>query len=1174
MHAEPVAKLRTVLAVMTALLLAFGMLVVGGTSARADTRPPVVGDLSPVTAAADGLPTVQINGVVWSQVVVGNTVYAAGRFTRARPAGAAAGTQETVRNNLLAFDIRTGALITSFAPNLNAQAMTVTASPDGSRIYVGGDFTQADGQSRNRVAAYDTATGQLVASFRPSVNARVSSIAATNSTVYLGGSLSAVGSTSRNRLAAVRASDGGLLPWAPQPGVGSTSGNRDGNTATSNAVLALVVTGGGSQVVAAGRFDSLNGTKSTGVGALDPVSGATRPFAVGQMITNQGVNSAIFSLSTDGSTVYGTGYDFYGPGNLEGAFAADANGGTLVAIYDCRGDTYSAFPMNGALYFASHTHNCKNIEGFPEQVPRVHRHGTAYTLAPAGIARFGTLNTWVGKPMGRQLPWFPEFGVGSFTGQNQAGWHVTGNGQYLVYGGEFPRVNNVGQQGLVRFAMPDLAPNRRGPLASDFTQAVSSPLPGVARIAWRATSDQDNEYLTYRVYRDSDTVAPIYTDVQPSTWWNRPMMGYSDQGQSGSHRYRVTVTDPFGNTVATPWTTVAVTAGSTNPGAYAAAVRADGADDHWRLDETSGTTVLSTGGTDLVAGSGVSRGATGALAGHPGRAYSFNGSSSAFAAAQTVLTPPNVFTVEAWFRTSSNSGGKILGFGDSNTGRSGSFDRHVYMDGSGRVFFGVDTRLGGRTLQSGTGFNDGRYHHVVASLGPSGMALYVDGVRRGARTDTTAGADYPGYFRIGGDRTWAGAEFFNGQIDEVALYPTELSPSQVANHYSLGTSGTSTNVAPTAAFTLSRAGNTVTVDGGGSTDSDGDVTAYAWDFGDGATGSGVTASHDYAPGTYTVTLRVTDDDGATGTSSQSVTIPAAANQPPTAAFTHTVSELTVSVDADAADPDGTVASYAWTWGDGSSGSGETASHAYSAAGTYTVTLVVTDDGGATATATAAVTVSSTGGPPPLAADTFERTVTSGFGTADTGGSWSVSAPAGAVSVSSGRGHLAVATAGGSAAVWLNAVSARDLTVDAELSMAQAATGGGTYVYLTARRAGANHYRAAVRFLSTGGVTVALTRVVSNVETSLGSVTLPGVTYSPGAVLQVRFDLAGAGTTSLRAKAWLQGQPEPTDWSITRTDSTAVLQASGAVGVTTYVSGSATGGSAVDLDNYRAGASAP
>ncbi|MCW2534292.1 MAG: Conserved secreted protein of unknown function, putative domain, partial [Blastococcus sp.] len=60
-----------------ALLLAAGTLglLVPGT-AQADSAPPTTSPATPSTVTADGLPTVQINGVVWSQVVVGDTVYA------------------------------------------------------------------------------------------------------------------------------------------------------------------------------------------------------------------------------------------------------------------------------------------------------------------------------------------------------------------------------------------------------------------------------------------------------------------------------------------------------------------------------------------------------------------------------------------------------------------------------------------------------------------------------------------------------------------------------------------------------------------------------------------------------------------------------------------------------------------------------------------------------------------------------------------------------------------------------------------------------------------------------------------------------------------------------------------------------------------------------------------
>ena len=68
--------------------------------------------------------------MVWDQVVVGDTVYVGGSFTSARPAGSPAGTNETPRSNLLAYNIRTGVLITSFAPTVNGQIKSLAVSPD------------------------------------------------------------------------------------------------------------------------------------------------------------------------------------------------------------------------------------------------------------------------------------------------------------------------------------------------------------------------------------------------------------------------------------------------------------------------------------------------------------------------------------------------------------------------------------------------------------------------------------------------------------------------------------------------------------------------------------------------------------------------------------------------------------------------------------------------------------------------------------------------------------------------------------------------------------------------------------------------------------------------------------------------------------------------------------
>ncbi len=88
-----------------------------------------------------------------------------------------------------------------------------------------------------------------------------------------------------------------------------------------------------------------------------------------------------------------------------------------------------------------------------------------------------------------------------------------------------------------------------------------------------------------------------------------------------------------------------------------------------------------------------------------------------------------------------------------------------------------------------------------------------------------------------------------------------------------GIGSPSPNTPPVASFTVACTGLTCSFDGSGSSDSDGTIASYTWDFGDGTIGSGPTVSHTYPAGsTYTVTLTVTDNGGATGAQSQNVTV--------------------------------------------------------------------------------------------------------------------------------------------------------------------------------------------------------------------------------------------------------------------------------------------------------------
>src|SRR3989441_715690 len=179
------------------------------------------------------------------------------------------------------------------------------------------------------------------------------------------------------------------------------------------------------------------------------------------------------------------------------------------------------------------------------------------------------------------------------------------------------------------------------------------------------------------------------------------------------------------------------------------------------------------------------------------------------------------------------------------------------------------------------------------------------------------------------------------------------------------------NQPPTAAFTFSCNGLACSFSDQ-SSDPDGSVTSWQWTFGDGTTGSTAqNPSHTYsAGGSYTVTLTVTDNQGAPNSPVSHTVQVTAPNQPPSAAFTSSCNGLACIFSDQSSDPDGSVTSWQWTFGDGTTGpTAQNPSHTYSAAGSYTVTLTVTDNQGARTSAPPPATPSTAPHAPPSAAFT-------------------------------------------------------------------------------------------------------------------------------------------------------------------------------------------------------------
>lgn len=868
---------RTCAAVVAAAMVGAWVAMAGVAPAAADTSPEPG---TPETVSADALPTTQIDGVAWSQVIVGNTVYVGGNFQTARPAGSAPGQNTVSRPYLLAYDLATGALVQSFAPSLNGQVLGLAASPDGSRIYAVGDFTKVNGANRYRIVALNSANGSLISTFVPGLDYRARAIVATANTVYVGGSFNASSTFTRSKLVAFNAVNGAVTTWNP----GASGGG--------NQVMSMALTTDGSKLIVGGNFLTLAGQPAMGLGAVDPVTGDRLPWNATTYIKNAGLKAAITTLAASGDSVYGGGYvtgteNGLPKGNLEGTFSADAASGNINWLSSCHGDTYQLTPRSGMVYSVGHPHDCRSIGGFAQTNPWTFKRAIALEDKASGVNDKNIISgyfNWEGTPAPKPLDWYPEIDAGTFTGQNQGAWTIASNSDYIVIGGEFPAVNGQQQQGLVRFAKKSIAPNQAGPVikGADYVPALTSPAAGLVRGSVQANWDRDNESLTYRIFRQGSPIA-VYTTTLKSTFYNRPMITFSDSGVTPgqTYNYRVIVTDPLGNVMSGDWASVAVASDGTL-GNYPAAVMSDGPQQYWRFNEAAGPSLADSVGRNAgVVGGSVSYGAAGALVGDAGTALTFPGDPSK-STAYTVAyqNDQQRFAEEAWFKTTTTKGGRIIGFSNGTTGDSGKTDRHVYMLNNGRISFGVNADTM-RTITSPGSYNDGVYHHVVAQLTSGGAELYIDGALVASDPALKAAVEYNGYWRVGGD-TLAGwpnrptNSYFAGTIDEVAVYPVPLSADRIQYHYLAGTQldpGAPVNSPPVSSFSYSVADLTASFDGTGSTDSDGTVDSYQWDFGDGAMAVGTHADHTFATGgTYPVRLTVTDNQGASATSVQDVTV--------------------------------------------------------------------------------------------------------------------------------------------------------------------------------------------------------------------------------------------------------------------------------------------------------------
>ncbi|MFF7611576.1 DNRLRE domain-containing protein [Streptomyces lavendulae] len=722
---------------------------------------PAAAITPPVAFTADPLPTWQPNGVVWALAEAGGTVFAGGTFSTVRPPAGGGGAEQPAVN-FAALDAATGAPTScSLSFTIGSGTATVralTLSPDKKTLYAGGYFGAVNGTPVSSIAAIDVATCTVKQSFRPAFAATVRAIAVTDDTVYAGGDFLTVAGQPRQRFAAVDAADGALRPFradADDPG------------------RAVEVTPDGRNVLLGGDFFTVNGTNTHALAVVDAASGALTKAYPGFIETN----SVVKDIATDATGFY-TANEGTGGGVFDGRIALNLSDFGQRWRDTCLGATQAVLPYRSVLYSASHAHDCSSVGEYPDG----QRH---HLLAQPTSA--------VGK-----LGWAPDTndGIGEGIGPRVMAVGSKAGTDYLWVGGEFTTVNGAAQQSLTRFSSTGDTGAPTTPVAS-----AAAFRPGEVQVRWRTSLDLDDSALTYRIYRNG-AATPIGTVTADSLFFKRPQASWTDTtAQAGqSYTYRVTATDAAGN-VSAPSGTVSVTVPVTAD-AYPNQVRADGAQLYWRYDESSLPYVADSSDGNQA---GVHQNAP-ALRQSPGAvggastAIGFNGT-NAHVYGDRRQSIGSTYSIETWFRTATTQGGKLIGFGNQQINGSSQYDKHVYMTDDGRLVYGVYTGAT-RTITTTASYNDDKWHHVVATQGPGGMTLYVDGAQKGTLNVTTH-ENFSGYWRVGFDGLggWPDrptSEHFAGLIDETAVYPGVLSAAQVQHHYALASAPADTVVQLTA----------------------------------------------------------------------------------------------------------------------------------------------------------------------------------------------------------------------------------------------------------------------------------------------------------------------------------------------------------------------------------------
>jgi len=211
------------------------------------------------------------SGDITDLEVIGNRVFIAGTFTSIQN-NTANNTTTVNQRFLAAYDFDTGLVDTNFRPTFDAGVTEIEATPDGTKLFVVGRFNTVNGITRRKVVALNPSTGAVITSFTANANSQVESVEASNTTVYIGGDFTMVNGTPRSHLAAVDATTGEVV----RSFVNDLSGGIGVDGRLTVQALALTHDGTKLLVVHTGR--QVNGQDRYGVALVDTLTNQLLPW--------------------------------------------------------------------------------------------------------------------------------------------------------------------------------------------------------------------------------------------------------------------------------------------------------------------------------------------------------------------------------------------------------------------------------------------------------------------------------------------------------------------------------------------------------------------------------------------------------------------------------------------------------------------------------------------------------------------------------------------------------------------------------------------------------------------------------------------------------------------------------------------------------------------------------